>query len=206
MEITRTANAGVLLLLDGVSFLLDGVAQELAPYAGTPHHFREQFIKNPPDVVAFTHMHKDHYDENYAEEYRIKTLRPVYGPECLPPKVTQNIEIEAVSTRHIGKTDISHISYIISGSKCVWFMGDASPLMWKNADSFPKPDVVIVPYAYAITASAWQITKNLGAGEIVLLHLPQRECDEYALWDAVEKTAGSDSSLHIPQIGQTLVF
>ena len=98
MEITRTANAGVLLLLDGVSFLLDGVAQELAPYAGTPHHFREQFIKNPPDVVAFTHMHKDHYDENYAEEYRIKTLRPVYGPECLPPKVTQNIEgIESVN-------------------------------------------------------------------------------------------------------------
>lgn len=206
MEITRTANAGVLLTLDGVSFLLDGVAEELAPYQGTPDNIREHFMENPPDVVAFTHMHKDHYDKSYAEEYRLKTLRPVYGPECLPPKLFGNVAIEAICSRHIGRADIAHISYIICGSKCVWFMGDASPLMWKNADNLPKPDVVIVPYAYAITPSAWLITKKLGAEEIVLLHLPHRECDEYALWDAVEKTAGSDPSLHIPQIGQTLVF
>ncbi len=204
MEITRTANAGVLLILDGVSFLLDGVACELAPYMGTPPEVREELTKNFPDVVAFTHMHKDHYDESYAEEYKKKTLRSVYGPECLPPKHIQNIEIEAVPTRHIGKADIPHISYIICGSKCVWFMGDASPLMWKDAEKFPKPDVVIVPYAYAITPSAWNITKNLGAKEIVLVHFPLRECDEHGLWSLAEQNVCGDTSVHIPEIGQVI--
>ena len=204
MKIKRTANAGVLIDLDGVSFLLDGVAQELSPYMGTPHHIREKLTQNPPDVVAFTHLHKDHYDRTYAEEYTKRTLRPVYGPECLPPKSIQDIEIEVVATRHIGKTEISHISYIICGSKCVWFMGDSSPLMWKNADKFPRPDVLIVPYAYAITPSAWHITKDLGAKEIVLVHFPLRECDELGLWDAAEKNVCGDTSVHIPHIGQVI--
>lgn len=204
MIIKRTANAGVLLELDDVSFLLDGVAEELVPYIGTPQNIRENLTQNPPDVVAFTHLHKDHYDKSYSEEYTKRTLRPVYGPECLPPENTQNIEIEAVPTRHIGKAEIPHISYVIYGSKCVWFMGDASPLMWKDADKFPKPDVVIAPYAYAITASAWNITKSLGAKEIVLVHFPLRECDEHGLWNLAQQNVGEDSSVHIPDIGQVI--
>lgn len=204
MIIKRTANAGVQIELDGVSFLLDGVAEELAPYVGTPHHIREKLTENAPDVVAFTHLHKDHYDKSYAEEYTKRTLRPVYGPECLPPQRSQNIEIKAVPTRHIGKVEISHISYIICGSKCVWFMGDASPLEWKNADKFPKPDVLIAPYAYAITSSAWKITKSLGAKEIVLVHLPLRESDEHGLWSLTEQNVCGDTSVHIPHIGQVI--
>ena len=204
MIIKRTANAGVMIELDGVTFLFDGVAEELAPYMGTPHHIRESLTKNPPDVVAFTHLHKDHYDKSYAEEYMKRTLRPVYGPECLPPQSTRNIKIKTVANRHIGKTEISHISYIIYGSKCVWIMGDASPLDWKNADEFPKPDVVIVPYAYAITASAWRITKSLDAKDIVLVHLPPRECDEHGLWNLAKQNICGDTSVHIPEIGQVI--
>lgn len=204
MLIKRTANAGVMIELDGVTFLLDGVAEELSPYTGTPTHIREDLTLNPPDVVAFTHLHKDHYDKSYAEEYTKKTQRPVYGPLCLPPRLIRNIELMTVPTRHIGKTEISHISYILCASKCVWFMGDASPLMWKSAQEFPKPDVVIVPYAYAITSSAWNITKSLGAKEIVLVHFPLRECDEHGLWEMAQQNICADTSVHIPDIGQVI--
>ncbi len=204
MIIKRTANAGVLLSMDKVSLLLDGVCRELPPYLGTPDSVREELEKNFPDVVAFTHRHEDHFDESYAKNYETLALRSVIGPEFSISREVSNLKIISVPTRHIGKADVPHTSFVVEGSECVWFMGDASPLELKNFLNIRKPDVIVVPYAYAISASAWKSTKNTGAKTIVLLHLPLRENDPYGLWQAVEEVTQNDECLKILQVGQEI--
>jgi len=77
-------------------------------------------------------------------------------------------------------------------------LGDATPLQWRNAE-FLKPDVVFITCAYAITPSAWQITKNLGSDKIVLLHMPDQQNDPDGLWNAVSNVV--DSEILTPEMG-----
>ncbi|MBE6602599.1 MAG: MBL fold metallo-hydrolase [Ruminococcaceae bacterium] len=207
LSVTRTANAGVLLETDGKRILLDGICKPFGQYLGTPSALRQQLTEEMPDVLAFTHKHPDHYDPSYAMLYQEKTLRSVYGPESLPFYALENgIEMRLLKTRHIGKADIAHVSYVIKGSRTVWFMGDASPLSLKSMAELPRPDLLIVPFAYAITPSAWRATRETGAQDILLLHMPPREDDREGLWDAVKNTVGKDSSLFTLQIGETVCF
>ncbi len=117
------------------------------------------------------------------------------------------VTITPVASRHLGRTEpnLQHVSYIVQGTKCVWFVGDAAPLQWKNRTDLPKPDVLIAPYAYGNTESAWNLVCNL-TKQVVLVHLPPREADTYALWSAVEKTTKNreDIALWIPQMGETI--
>ncbi len=203
--ITRTANAGVLLDLDGKRILLDGVCEPLPPYLGTPPALRQSLEQAMPDVLAFTHEHPDHYDPSYVKLYKETTLRSVYGPESLPFYEPGNgIRMLSFATRHIGKTDIPHVSYVIRGSRTVWFMGDASPLSLKKMSDAPKPDLLIVPFAYAITPTAWRITKETGAERVLLLHLPPKENDPERLLDAVKNTVGEDPLLFTLNIGEKI--
>lgn len=206
MEIRRTANAGVLINTDGVSILLDGVCGRVEPYMKTPDDIRRELTERLPDIVAFTHKHDDHYDDEYTEFYKATTLRPVCGSEGCFSESYKAIRVESLPTRHIGKADITHVSFIIKGSKCIWFMGDASPLEWKHTENLPSPDVIIAPFAYANTASAWKMTKSFGAKDVIILHLPSRESDVCGLWDLVEKTVQNDPSVHIPQMGETVIL
>ena len=205
MKIIRTANAGVLLEMDGVKLLLDGVCPPYPPYLGTPEAIRETLLQDPPDALAFTHRHPDHYDEEFAENYQRKTLRPVLGAEDLSPAMVGSLKVTPVATRHIGKAKLPHVSFIIEGSKCLWFMGDASPLVWKD-HTLPKPDVVLLPYAYATTHAAWKQTKALGAEKIVLLHLPRWEEDPLDIMGLVQETAGGDPCLLIPEMGESIIL
>lgn len=68
----------------------------------------------------------------------------------------------------------------------------------------PKPDVLLVPYAYATTPAAWNLTKSLGAKMVVMLHLPERHLDEIGLWNAIEATVGQESSMLFPAMNETL--
>jgi len=205
MEIQRTANAGVLLKMDGVSVLLDGLCDGIDNYLPTPPAIAEGLLTDLPDVLAFTHNHPDHYSEALLLPYRKQNLRPILGPEYLPLEGVRigEVSIAPVPSRHIGKTEpgLVHHSFVIQGSKCVWFMGDAAPLQWKNRTDLPKPDVLIAPYAYANTKAAWDLSSTL-ANKVVLLHLPERNNDPYGLWESVEATTtGASVKLWIPQIG-----
>ena len=208
MEIQRTANAGVLLKLDGVSILLDGLCDGIDIYLPTPPAIADSLLVNLPDVLAFTHNHPDHYSEALLLPYRKQNLRPIYGAEYLPMEELRigDVTITPVPSRHIGKTEpgLSHHSLIIQGSKCVWFMGDAAPLQWKNRTDLPKPDVLIAPYAYANTRAAWELSNTL-ADKIVLLHLPERNNDPYGLWQAVESTTAGATNLFVPTTGETII-
>lgn len=210
MEITRTANAGVLLKLDGVTILLDGVCREVKPYPATPPEIKADLMREFPDAVAFTHAHKDHYDPGFASAYQQLTSRVIFGPaDCkgsMESGSVQSVRITPLSSRHIGAAGktTNHASFILEGSRCVWFTGDASPLVWKEKKDLPKPDVLIVPYAYATTPAAWEATKALQSKEIVLLHLPKREDDTIGLWDAVGATVQDKTHLHIPALGEII--
>ena len=211
MQVKRTANAGVLLELDGVKILLDGVCGEVKPYLPTPESEKRALLQDLPDCVAFTHGHTDHCDASFIPAYLEKTAGPVMGPADIPyceagERKLGNVTVTPVESRHIGKTDGSlHCSYVIRGSKCVWFLGDAAPTLWRRREDLPRPDVIIGPYAYA-TGSAWQLCKDLGAKTVVLLHLPERGNDPYGLWDAVAQTVGEDKrpNLLIPAMGETI--
>ncbi len=209
MEIQRTANAGVLLKLDGVSILLDGLADRVEGYLPTPAEMAEGLLENPPDILAFTHYHKDHCSDALLLPYRKQNLRPILGPELLIKGAMQvgDLTVTPITSRHLGRIEpeLQHVSYIIKGSKCVWFMGDASPTQWKDRNGLPRPDVLIGPYAYANTKSAWELTKRL-TDKVVLLHLPPREADVYGLWDGVEQTVinRENITLWIPEIGEKI--
>ncbi len=216
MEIRRTANAGVLLKLDGVSILLDGVSQVVEPYLATPPDIRESLLASPPDALVFTHTHNDHYGPVFVDEYKASANGVIIGPEISSDKDIDlgaiqigSVSVSPVRSRHIGKYGtISHYSYIIQGSKCIWFMGDASPLGWHKNANYPRPDIVIAPYAYGNTTSSWRSTKALGAENVILFHLPAKENDPYELWDAVKSVTANEqeTKLWIPDIGQTIVF
>ena len=214
MKLRRTANAGVLLELDGVAILLDGVCREVKPYPATPPEERALLTASWPDVVAFTHGHKDHYDPVYAAEYQKQTNGVVLGPADMPGvrSTMEEISIGGVTVtpvpcRHIGAAgkDTPHAGFIIRGTKCLWFTGDTAPTQWKGREDLPKPDIIIVPYAYANTEASWAYTKSLQA-QVVLLHMPAREKDDLGLWETVQATTGTDPLLHIPAMSQMLNF
>lgn len=213
MQLQRTANAGVLLEVDGVTILLDGVCQRIDPYLETPEAIRKALLVYPPDVIAFTHDHADHFCKDYAQTFYKQTLRPVLGPECLLCRGVISGEyrvgqvcIRPVASRHIGKTEIKHRSYVITGRECVWFMGDASPLQWKHTNITPKPDVLIAPYAYATTSTGWAVVKELKPRTLVLLHLPPENADPCELWKKVRAITRGENwlRLEIPSVGQWL--
>lgn len=209
MEITRTANAGILLKLDGITILLDGVCREVKPYPATPPELRAQLMESWPDIAAFTHMHKDHYDPAYAAAYIGQTGRVILGPGqvkgSMEPLKVGDVTVIPLSSRHIGAAGktVEHASFIVQGAQCLWFMGDSAPSQWRGRD-LPKPDVLVVPYAYANTPASWSLTQSFGAQKIVLLHMPDKEQDTAGLWPVVEAVAGNAPDLCILAMGQTL--
>ncbi|MBQ8605568.1 MAG: MBL fold metallo-hydrolase [Clostridia bacterium] len=185
MKITRTANAGVLLEMNGKSLLLDGVCGEVYPYTATPKHLLKGLLS--ADALLYTHAHTDHFDGEFTEQFKN------HGTVIGPVENTYNIGdigITAVSTRHIGRSDIMHASFIIEGEKNVWFMGDASPSALSEMDG--DPDVIIAPFAYANTRSAFRRTLMTGAKHIIILHLPEKEKDELSLYGAVLSATNGD--------------
>jgi len=204
LKITRSANSGVLLVLDGVTIALDGVCNELPPYLGTPGEIRWELSQNPPDIFAVTHFHPDHCDEEFFSQYRSRGSGTALAPGVSRTAAAGQVTVTAVDTRHIGKNDVPHVSYVISGSRRIWFMGDASPLSLRSFSGYPSPHLIIAPYAYANTPSSYKSTKNIGADRVIILHLPRDDADEYGIISSVRQCAGSDSAFFFPKINETI--
>ena len=212
MRWTRTANAGGLLEADGRRVLLDGVCQGLDGYEGTP-----------PDLIAFTHSHRDHFLAPFVRCYlRRWPGTPVAGPADLvqalaPYPVTEepvnlgDLQIRPVATRHIGAAfrTVPHFSFVLRTSgACLWFTGDAAPTQRVSPEALPRPDVLLAPFAYAATEAGWRAAELTGAKELVLLHMPRRVKDPAGLWPAVEAVLSRRDtiSVRIPAMGETLLL
>ena len=199
--------------MDGISVLLDGLCQKLWPYMETPEPIFQDLLRNPPDALCFTHWHADHFSEPLAAAFCEKNSRPIFGPERLPyatnfsSGMIGGVRITPVVSRHLGKMEkgLSHVSYVLQGTKCVWFMGDAAPIQWRSREDLPRPDVVIAPFAYGTTETAWKLTASL-ADQVVLVHMPREEEDPHGLWPLVRQVTGKipGPPVVIPQMGQKI--
>ena len=215
---TRTANAGGLLTLDGVRILLDGVSREVGDYLPTPESVEAELLETGLDLMAFTHAHADHFSPDFVRRYgQRRTLPPLLGPvsAALPGCPVMDgetrigpVRVTPVPSRHMGdaRREILHWSFILSGSRCVWFLGDASPAQWRSRPDLPGPDVLIAPFPYGGTEAAWRIVDALSPETVVLVHLPHPERDSAALWPPVRQTVAHhpERTVFIPEIGETV--
>ena len=205
MEIRRTANAGVLLSMDGAEILLDGVCREISPYLATPPAEWERLTESWPDAVCFTHTHEDHFHLEYATAYRAATGRKILSGEGK----AGNVRISGIPTRHLGKAGAttSHCSFVVQGSKTVWFMGDAAPAQLKQMAMQPKPDVLVVPFAYLASQSAVQMLKAYLPCAIVLVHMPHASNDPDGIWEMVAPGMEQlKECIHAPNLGETITL
>ena len=195
--------------MDGVAILLDGLCDRVEGYLPTPGAIAEQMLVSPPDLLAFTHRHADHCSDALLFPYRKQNLRPILGPELLHMGAVKvgNVKITPIASRHLGKVEPGLQHVIIEGSRCVWFMGDAAPIQWKNRTDLPRPDVLIAPYAYGNSKAAWDLSCSL-TNKMVMLHLPERNQDPYGLWSAVEQTTAGESTMQlwIPEMGERILI
>jgi len=202
LKIIRTANAGVLLSISGVTVLIDGVCNDFLCYSGTPEYLRKEFYSNPPDIIAFTHMHEDHCDKDFLNS--CKTPGSFLGPGSSLLAKEKNVSVKGICTRHIGSDKIDHVSYVIEAEKCIWFMGDASPSELRKMEEEKNPDIIIAPYAYANTASSWERTLKTGAEKFVILHLPSPDADSFGIKKAVLETVKNDDRCYLPDMGEEI--
>lgn len=207
MEFIRTANAGGLLTLDGVTFLLDGISNPVEPYEATPDWMRRQLLTRLPDALAFTHSHPDHFDSAFSQSYQATTHRPIYGAVNLQEAASWGqVRLTPIPLRHLGKPGQgAHCSFLIEGSRRIWFMGDASPLQWEPGTG---NDYLFAPFAYANTPQSWKKVCDAGFRAVVLLHMPAREKDSYGIWDSVLSTLGPSPKIPvwIPALGESVTL
>lgn len=207
MKLTRTANAGVLLELDGVTILMDGVCREVKPYPATPLGLKAKLLEDLPEIIAFTHAHKDHYDPGFAAVVTQKN-RVIFGPSTchgtMEAGERRGVKITPIASRHLGAAgkDTPHASFLVEGSQTVLFTGDAAPTQWRQKE-LPAIDALIVPYAYCNTPPAWDLSKSLGVKTVVLVHMPEENEETKPYYDPVRETVGRDP-LYVPLMEETL--
>ena len=216
---TRTANAGGLLTLDGIRILLDGVSGAVGDYLPTPGPVEAELLETELDLIAFTHAHADHFSPDFVRRYGRRRTVPLLGPvsAALPECSVMDgetrvgpVRVTPVPSRHMGdaRREIVHWSFILSGSRCVWFLGDATPTQWRARTDLPHPDVLIAPFPYGGTEAAWRIVEVLSPEAVVLVHLPHPERDSAALWPPVRQTVAChpERTVLIPAIGETVAL
>ena len=205
MEFLRTANAGGLLKMDGISILLDGVCSKVEPYEVTPMAILDALTNNYPDAVGFTHRHPDHFLSSYVCNYENNTERKVFVAADVSV-IVGAVQLRAIPTRHLGKVDegLLHSSFLIEGSKRVLFTGDAAPAAIKGV----RADVVIAPFAYANTPLGLKTVKEIGAKHLVLVHMPEFDPDPYGIWESVRAAISGQNviQVHIPKMGECIII
>ena len=218
---TRTANAGGLLELDGITVLLDGICGGVGPYLPTPPALLEELAGRRVDLAAFTHAHPDHLDPDGAQE----CLYAWGGPPVLGTRAVREtlspwpvtvgegvsaggVTVTPIPSRHIGAAyrTLEHSSLLIEGSWRLLFAGDAAPTQWEGGSI--RPDVLLAPFAYAATPAAWRIVERLAPERLVLLHLPARDNDPEGLWQTVEITLSRCRGIPvtIPAMGESIAI
>lgn len=212
---TRTANAGGLLELDGVSILLDGICGGAGSYLPTPPWALDWLKTRSIDLMAFTHSHRDHFSAEgvrrcLADRRGTSVLGPRDVADALSPypvaageRITAGqITVTPIPSRHIGAAcrKMEHYSFLLEGSRRCLFLGDAAPVRWEGG----CPDVLFAPFAYAATDAGWRMTERLSPKRLVLLHMPGRDNDPEGLWHMVEEVLSRNRStpVTIPAMGE----
>lgn len=216
VQIQRTSNAGVLVTLDGVLLLLDGVCQGYSLYLAPPPAMIEELEACPPDALAFTHGHPDHFEAGFATRFYEKTRRPVLGTEGVAQQLpgvpvtlgaaeAGGVRVTPIPSRHLGAEwrNYPHVSYLLEGTRSIFYVGDATPACWKDSVFQLQPDVLIAPYPYVTTRLGRQVVERFAPKILVVVHMPATDNDPSGIWPMVQLgiTVCRDTPVYVPDIG-----
>ncbi len=215
----RTSNAGGLLELDGVQVLLDGVSTPDNGYVVTPPDMMGWLVHRSISVAASSHSHPDHFAPEFLRRLsNVILLGPEDVAQALPERIVledeiriRRVKVLPVASPHQGADPgVPHLNYIIQGiGLCIWFMGDADPFQWPDAEiGLPLPDVLIAPFAFSGSEEAWGAVARLAPQLLILTHLPYRTMDPEHHWAAAEAilAAHPEQRSVIPVLGAQVNF
>ena len=207
----------MLVALDSVILLLDGVCQGYSLYLAPPPAIIQELEHHPPDALAFTHSHPDHFEAGFAARFYEKTHRPILGTagvaELLPgvpveqgSAVIGGVRVTPVPSRHLGAEwrNYPHVSYLLEGSKRIFYVGDATPACWKDAVFQLQPDVLIAPYPYVTTRIGWQSVERFAPKALVVVHMTAKDNDPDGIWPMVQRGIDThrDIPVYVPDLGE----
>ena len=195
-KVTLTANAGVIVNLDGTSILIDALHNTFAAEFSSLSEERSNQVLTlcdltPPTAILISHAHPDHYSASLIDEatLRYPDACVIFPERDFSGKTSMwklgNITVTSVPLLHRRAPEYppaDNFSFIIRhDNKTLFFPGDAEPTSdeMKVLVSTFHPDVAFLPFIWATLPSCRNVLAALNPKNAVLLHLPFPELDTF---------------------------
>ncbi len=208
MKLTLTANAGVILEMEGRRIWVDALHdRKTPPFSTVSAEMWEKMQNFPaPDYILYTHCHPDHYSEKLtdAAKWRWPNAR-IIAPEgkfAAPLSVADgDLEIRYLPLPHEGEQykNVLHFGIFMSVSgKKVLIPGDCA--LGAEELAGLEADVLILDFPWTTTAKGRSfLDAHFPGAEKVLVHLPFATDDRFGYRRAAARAAEKDEKLHILQ-------
>lgn len=199
MEITLLCNAGLSILHQGETLLIDLPNYPSAPFYGLPAATWDAIYNNIPPFhnvcgFFFTHDHPDHYDAVRLQAYKEKhTEIPVFLPNNVNKSAGMiqmgHYQIEYFPFDHAPIENApSHVVAVIhAGEKEIYISGDAALDCQKHRDILNrrKMDLAVWTSMY-LSRQETRILLNEAAEQNLIYHMPEKP-DNFGLWKKCDK-------------------
>ncbi len=217
VRLTLSINAGLSIEMGGAKILVDAFHEMADEGLSTLNPERKQAVMESPafkdpQMLFYTHCHKDHYSENMTKEYLAKWPKCVLiGPGTIMPELPEsdrrillreertvrcgNVLAEFFPLRHAGgdskKTE--HYGCILScEGVSVLLAGDAEypseELTKKVRDR--KIDLAVMDFPWVTSRKGLQsLREEIRPLRTLVYHLPCKEDDIFRINSAVEYAA-----------------
>ncbi len=208
MNITLTANAGVILEIGGARIWVDALHdRKTPPFSTETAEIWEKLQElSAPDYILYTHYHPDHYSEKLTQSAQKRwPLAKIIAPEgkfAAPLSVMDgDLAIQYLPLPHEGAQykNVVHYGILlsVSGEK-VLIPGDCALAAEELAGL--EADVLILDFPWVTTSKGRAfLEKHFQNVEIVLVHLPFAEDDRFGYRIAAARAAEKDKKVHILQ-------
>lgn len=205
-DIILTANAGVICLMEGITFMVDALHESSGTYWSSLDAQKSEAVislyqRLRPDALLFTHHHNDHYTPQLTERalaaYPAKLLLPNETIEegCGECSVRDTRiawrYLKHDATLNFGDENTGYL--VQTGGKTLLFPGDCAPGYPEAASLAGGPvDIAFLDFSWVCHPEGRTLLKDvLHPQHIVLFHLPFRERDNagfgYTVRRAVEQ-------------------
>ena len=207
IRVILLANAGILLEGTGARLLIDGLYDPAGTeFQAVPEPVKARLLAGEPpvDLLAFTHLHPDHFSRRETDTYLARNrVRGVLLPEDGGPlagpvrrmtgvrgtwELLPGVRITWVSSGHIGPqyAETAHFCLLAELSGVgVLVTGDADPERgeptWQEL-GWARPDAVLVnPLFYQSPRGRALLREVLRPEWVVLYHIPGADRDPWGL-------------------------
>lgn len=199
MEITLLCNAGLSILHQGETLLIDLPNLPGAPFYALPELTWDAIRKDIPpfDNVCgffFTHDHPDHYDAVKLQAYKEKhTQIPVFLPDCVNAPVGTiqmghyKIEYFAFDHAPIENAPAHVVAVIHAGEQMIYISGDAALDCPKHRNVLGgrNMDLAVWTSMYLSRQETRELLNEV-AEQNLIYHMPEKP-DDFGLWKKCDK-------------------